>query len=107
MEQNQLVIIAAIIIALLIIKGFINNNRKPKNSTFKCARCKTREKYATRTLEAWRRGFNKIYCQSCHRAWLDNNPKQTYNKSSNGGCLSVLIIGLAPILIYAGEKIVS
>ena len=107
MEQNQLIIVAVIIIALIIIKGFIDNNRKPKNSTFKCARCKTREKYTSRTIEAWKRGFNKIYCQNCHRAWLNNNPKQNYNESNNGGCLSVLIVGLAPILIYAGDKIVS
>ena len=107
MEQNQLIIIAAIIIAFIIIKGFINNNRKPKNSSFKCARCKVIEKYTPRTIEAWRKGFKKIYCQNCHLAWLRNNPKQTYNSNNNGGCLSVIAIAILPIVIYVGDKIVS
>ena len=107
MDQNQLIIIAAIVVAFILIKGFIKNRRKPPTSSFKCARCKTIEQYTPRTIEAWRKGFKKIYCQNCHLAWLRNNPKQTYITNKNGGCLSFIVMGILPIVIYVGDKIFS
>jgi len=105
-------IIAAVVIGIFVLK-FIFGGKKPKNKTFTCARCKTVEKYSPRTIEAWRRGFNKIYCQQCHKLWLQNNPNHNrqnvrYSGGSGGGCLSVLVIGVfVPISIFILSKYVS
>ena len=107
--DKQYIYIVVIIVAYMLIKFFLGG-RKPKSKTFICARCKTAEKYSHRTIEAWRRGFNKIYCQECHKRWLANNPSHVYKKAnySKGGCLSILAIGLfVPLATFTLSKYVS
>lgn len=104
-DQNLIYLIIGVVVVSVIIK-FISKGRKPPTDDFICARCKKKESYSTRTIEAWRQGFNKIYCQNCHQLWLKSNPqnKKQY-KASGGGCLSVLIIAaIIPVTIYGVVK---
>jgi cold shock CspA family protein len=65
--------------------------RKPVEKSFTCARCRATSEFDSRTIQAWNNGFLKLYCQGCHRQWLENNPRQKNTQTSrNGGCLGVL-----------------
>lgn len=50
-----------------------------------------------RTIEAWRSGKTKFFCQTCHAKWLQSRPHQerdSYAKSAGGssGCLGVVVL---------------
>src|SRR5690554_8091098 len=69
----------------------LNRPRKSNQKIFNCARCRTVSELDPRTIQAWNNGFLKLYCASCHRQWLDNNPRQEKSQvRSNGRCLGVM-----------------
>jgi len=77
------------------VVGFfiLNRQRKPIENSFTCARCRAVSEFDQRTIQAWNNGFLKLYCRSCHRQWLENNPQQEKAQvRSNGGCLGVLAV---------------
>ncbi len=90
---------SSIIFGIPAIIAFIllGRQKKPKSSSFNCTKCKKVERYDTRTISAWNRGFTRLYCNSCHVQWLRNNPSQekSYSSNKSGGCLGVfaLIVG--------------
>lgn len=107
-ELYFLVAIAVVVAAAYLLKG----NRRPPTESFSCARCKKQEKYSPRTTEAWRKGFNKIYCQACHKLWLNNNPERKREHRSaagaGGGCLGVVVFFMAvPPAVYGVYKYVA
>jgi hypothetical protein len=65
-DKNLIYLIVGVIVISVIIK-IRSSGSKPTTDDFICERCKKKESYSTRTIEAWRQGFNKIYCQSCHQ----------------------------------------
>jgi cold shock CspA family protein len=76
--------------------------RKPKEKTFSCAHCKKIVEHDARTIKAWNNGFLKLYCSSCHRQWLNENPIQTRSPALRraGGCLgSSLLLAIIPIVV--------
>lgn len=110
MDNIELYIAGAVL--LLIVLSFFKGGKKPPEESFKCARCKQQEKFTKRTVEAWRKGFNKIYCQKCHQLWLRNNPgKSSSGRVSNrgsGGCLGMVFLMLVlPPSIYGLVQYVS
>ena len=90
-------------IPALVAIALLNRQKKPKDKTFSCSRCNKITEHDARTIKAWNNGFLKLYCTSCHRQWLLDNPTQVdrSNLSRSGGCLGVFII-LAFIPIFAG-----
>lgn len=92
------------VIALILL----GREKKPKNSSFNCTKCKKIERYDTRTISAWNRGFTHLYCNACHVQWLRNNPRQEKNHSSNksGGCLGAftLIVGTS---LFGGYSVLN
>jgi cold shock CspA family protein len=88
-------------IPALVAFLLLNRAKKPKEKKFSCARCKIVAEHDARTITAWNKGFLKLYCSSCHRKWLDDNPTQQYTSaySRGGGCLGVLaILVIVPII---------
>ena len=84
----------------------VHRQKKPKEKKFSCARCKKIAEHDKRTIKAWNSGFLKLYCSSCHKKWLSENPARTLRaQPSNraGGCLGILVIlAVAPIIAVAG-----
>jgi len=78
------------IIALFIL----NRQKKPKDKSFHCSRCRKISKHDSRTIEAWNNGFIKLYCRACHLQWLADNPRENHSpiQMNSGGCLGVLVI---------------
>jgi cold shock CspA family protein len=89
------------VIALLVL----NRQKKPKDRSFHCSRCKKAAEHDSRTIQAWNKGFIKLYCRNCHLQWLKNNPRQEQGpiQSRRGGCLGVLALMLViPLLCSVG-----
>lgn len=84
----------------------INRQKKPKDRSFKCARCGTVAGHDARTIQAWNNGFSKLYCRTCHLQWLKDNPQQENNsiQTRGGGCLGVMALMVA-IPIFGGVAV--
>lgn len=85
----------------IIAIAFLNRQKKPKDKFFSCSGCKKTADHDSRTIEAWNRGFTKIYCKTCHLEWLRNNPNQDRFsiQSKNRGCFGTLVLMITiPVL---------
>jgi cold shock CspA family protein len=78
------------VIAFLIL----NRQKKPKEKSFQCSRCRKVAEYDSRTIQAWNNGFVKLYCNACHLQWLKDNPRQDNGSmhGKGGGCLGMLAL---------------
>jgi len=91
----------------LALAFFISSRKKqPANKLFSCSKCRAISSHDERTVLAWNRDFNRLYCKSCHQAWLREKPKEQYegrNSSSKPGCLGLfLLIASTPIICIVG-----
>ena len=91
-------------VILIVAVVLLNRLKKPKEKTFSCARCKKVSEHDKRTIKAWNNGFIKLYCNTCHHAWLAEQPIQTRTVSSQGGgCLGISALLLViPIVAVVG-----
>lgn len=87
-------IVAVVVVVWLIAQ--LLPKRKPPSLTFTCARCRKTARHNNRTEEAWRNGFQKLFCNECHRLWLQSRPpqQQAYRGTSTGrsGCFGVIAL---------------
>jgi cold shock CspA family protein len=81
----------------------LNRQKKPREKSFKCARCGTVAGHDARTTQAWNNGFTKLYCRTCHHQWLKDNPQQENSsiQTQGGGCLGVMAL-MVVIPIFSG-----
>jgi cold shock CspA family protein len=93
----------------LVISFFISSRKKqPANKLFSCSKCRSVSSHDERTVLAWNRSFNRLYCKSCHQTWLREQPKEQQESrssyaSSKSGCLGLfLVIASAPIICIVG-----
>ena len=93
----------------LLVMFFISSIKKqPANKLFSCSKCRVVSSHDERTVLAWNRGLNRLYCKSCHQAWLREQPKeqqesQSSYASSKSGCLGLfLVIASVPIIFVVG-----
>lgn len=110
MEPAIIAVIAMIGAALVsfVVRLFLRPKRPPTQS-FKCARCSRISRHSERTAEAWRRNVKQLFCDSCHRRWLEAQPRQVtaganrpIHASSKSGCFSVLLVlAIVPIVLFA------
>jgi GrpB-like predicted nucleotidyltransferase (UPF0157 family) len=91
MDQNLIGIIVGVSFLLFLAARFFDNTKMPPSKVFRCAGCKKNEAYSKRTIEAWRHGYKRIYCQACHVKWLKNNPNARQASSDSKGCAVVAI----------------
>ena len=103
--KPELVAVVVVIAALLL---FLNGKRRrPKEKTFRCARCSATTPHTARTINAWREGKTKFFCGSCHAAWLKTQPNQhaarrTARGGERSGCLGVVAcLALLPLAMIA------
>ena len=103
---------SSVIFAIPAVVAFIllNRQKKPKTSSFSCTKCKKIERYDSRTLSAWNRGFTRLYCNPCHVQWLRSRPRheqeEVYSSSKSGGCLGMFTL-IATTSILGGYSVVN
>lgn len=102
-EQSAIFGIPAVIAFILL-----GRQKKPKNRLFNCCKCKKSERYDSRTISAWNRGFTRLYCNPCHVQWLRNSPRQqeTYSSNKSGGCLGTLTLMLGTA-VFGGYTVIN
>ena len=101
----------ATIAALLVLAGIVGlffRPKRPPTTTFKCGRCGIVARYSQRTEDAWRSGVKRLFCDSCHRQWLRDNPDRAARphrgnpKTSGRGCFTVTVaLVFVPAALYA------
>lgn len=95
-------------IFLLVIFFISSRKKQPANKLFSCSKCRAVSSHDERTVLAWNRGLNRLYCKSCHQTWLREQPKEQQESrssysSSNSGCLGLfLVIASVPIICVVG-----
>ena len=107
-DPTLIAVIVAVVLCIFVARLFFRP-KEPPQTNFKCARCGTIARHTERTVEAWRRNPNRLYCDACHRKWLEARPRQSggatfarASSSSNRGCLSVLLVlAVVPIALVA------
>tara|TARA_R110002167_G_scaffold142776_2_gene331647 strand:- start:69 stop:806 length:738 start_codon:yes stop_codon:yes gene_type:complete len=91
-------------IFLLVIFSMSSRKKQPSSKLFSCSKCGLVSSHDERTVLAWNRGFNRLYCKSCHQAWLREQPQEQQESrsayaSSKSGCLGLfLVIASIPII---------
>jgi DNA-directed RNA polymerase subunit RPC12/RpoP len=91
--------------------------RGPGNARYVCAKCAGEFLHSNRTITAWEKGTKRIFCDGCHKQWLNKQPRpmQATNTSSparsnmrhrspkTSGCLGVLLLlAVIPgVIVYA------
>jgi len=96
--------VAALVVGGLIVSVLVHlfvGRRLPKQRKFKCAKCSAWTEHTARTIEAWRVGRTKFYCNACHGQWVRTHPAPQYapdmptpsrpTRSSPSGCLGVTV----------------
>ena len=94
------------VVALLLLPRIFRRSRRPKETTFRCARCATVAAHSNRTIEAWRAGKSKLFCANCHVDWLRRQPVgSSPRRAARAGCFSVLVgIAFLPLAWLAVER---
>ncbi len=90
------------VIPAVIAFFILNRQKKPKEKSFQCSRCRKMAEYDARTIQAWNNGFTKLYCGPCHHQWLKDNPRHEQSSvySQGRGCLGVLaLLVIMPVLV--------
>lgn len=100
MDQNLIGIIVGVLFVVSLVYRFLGNKKMPPTKVFRCAGCKKNEAYSKRTIEAWRNGYKRIYCNVCHQKWLKNNPNRAKPSAGSQGC-AVMAICLVSFPIAA------
>jgi cold shock CspA family protein len=90
MFENALIYVAPALIAFFLL----NRQKKPKEKSFSCSGCRKTVDYDSRTIEAWNKGFTKLYCKTCHLEWLKKNPHQDRSsmQSKGSGCFGIIVL---------------
>ncbi len=97
--------IAVVAVVILALVATLLPKRQPSEKYFKCSRCHALTRHNNRTIEAWRDGKPKFFCQACHANWLRSRPPQereqfssTGSASGGSGCLgAVALVALLPL----------
>ena len=84
--------VAVVLVLALAIVGKLWPKRQPPSPLFKCARCGTTARHNNRTIEAWRSGKAKFFCQACHAQWLASQANGSHSRSRDSGCLGIVLL---------------
>ncbi|MGI0134559.1 MAG: hypothetical protein ACREBW_06350, partial [Candidatus Micrarchaeaceae archaeon] len=64
--------------------------------------------HTPRTIEAWRAGKTKFFCNACHGQWLRSHPPQAQSgrpaysgRAGNSGCLGVMVLFILLPALFA------
>ena len=99
-------VVIGVAIAILVGLQMLRYWRRPNGRTFRCAKCSTPTVHTGRTIEAWRIGKRKFFCDSCHAQWLQSRPAQeATRRAETSGCLGIVFVAIAaPLIAYLVVK---
>lgn len=107
MDSNVLIVIG--VVAALLLVRFFFKPRRPKETTFRCTRCKSVSRHTSRTINAWRDGKTSFFCNTCHAKWRESQPHtsrsggHSWSSPRGSGCFSVVVVAIAiPAAIATG-----
>ena len=92
MTSDQFVFIASLMVALAIVR-LAWLARKPRERTFRCARCEKIADHNERTIDAWRYRKVDFFCDDCHAHWAAVREK--HPRPAASGCFGTLALMLA------------
>src|SRR3954463_1965844 len=96
MDGNTLIFAGIAVAVILVAFRLFGGGRQPKQQSFRCSRCSTAALHTARTIEAWRRGKTKFFCNSCHGEWRRDQPREASPIRGGGsGCLGALVVAVA------------
>lgn len=96
MDGNVLIVAGIAVAVIVVAFRLFGGGRRPKEQSFRCSRCSTASPHTARTIEAWRRGKTRFFCNSCHGEWLRNQPRDSsLVRSGRSGCLSSIVLVVA------------
>src|ERR1700720_3064660 len=95
-------VVIGVAIAIFVGLQMLRYWRRPSERTFRCAKCSTPTVHTGRTIEAWRVGKRKFFCDSCHAQWLQSRPTQAPSRrAESSGCLGIIVVAVAaPLIAY-------
>ena len=98
-------VVFGLLLGAIVIKSIFSSifAKKPP-ATFRCARCRREMPHDNRTIEAWRSGKHKFFCQKCHNKWRETHPAIRAPVGGGGaGCMLplTLILSLFALGAYA------
>ena len=98
----MIVVLVGLLIGIIVIRAIIRLifMAKPP-ATFRCARCKREVPHNNRTIEAWRSGKHKFFCQECHQKWREMHPAVRESSGGGSGCMLPLALILSLVAIGA------
>lgn len=92
------------IVFIIVLMFLFARKKQPANKFFSCSKCRTIANHDKRTVLAWNRGLNRLYCKSCHQQWLRDQPiefaesRDSYSSPSSGCFGLFFVITFIPIL---------
>lgn len=101
LPESALVPGALFVIALFFLRC---RKKQPSNKLFSCTRCRSVATHDHRTIKAWNRGIERLYCSACHQKWLNEHPREYADSTSlhsapRTGCLGVFVaLASLPVL---------
>jgi hypothetical protein len=92
MDTDVLIVAAVVVIGILVVgRQFVGGSR-PKQQSYRCSRCSATSMHTARTIEAWRRGKTKFFCDACHGEWLRAQPQGARpEQRGRSGCLGAVV----------------
>lgn len=101
MKPEYIVLFAVVLVIAYFVFG---RRRVPKDRSFRCARCSSMAQHTPRTINAWREGKSKFFCNACHGEWVRSHPqRRSLGGGSRSGCLGVMAcLVLIPIALVIG-----
>lgn len=96
MDINEIFIAAIIVVGIIGVARSLAGGKRPPMQSFRCWRCRNNSMHTARTIEAWRNGKTKFFCNSCHGEWIRNQPRDSVPaRSSQSGCSGALLLFIA------------
>jgi hypothetical protein len=93
MDNNVLIVAGLIVAVIFVAFRAFGGSRRPKQQSFRCGRCSSSAQHTPRTIEAWRRGKTKFFCNACHTEWLRTRPDAARHEPvGRSGCLSMIVL---------------
>lgn len=114
--MTQLLELATLVLVLtalgLALVFYFGRRQAPRLRRFVCEKCGTPTAHDDRTLQAWRNGKSRFFCEACFSEWGQQHsaPPMIFQKQSGTrmGCLGATLGFLAmPVVVFGLALLVN